>query len=115
EKETKVETAEERRKRIVSIKGDTRSSTGTVSSLTPSVRDASTEELIGPQPSRVWSDVTGLRLEFPVLSTLDRMLLPAPDGVVVAVGKRPRDDGGAAELYRFSTNSPIRTPGAHYE
>jgi outer membrane protein assembly factor BamB len=111
----KEETPEQRRQRIVSIKGDTRSSTATISALTPSVRDASTEETVGPRPIRVWSEVTSLRLEFPILFTHDFLLLPAPNGIVVALDKPPSENGAAKEIYRFSTESPIRVPGAHYE
>ncbi|HWG42791.1 MAG TPA: PQQ-binding-like beta-propeller repeat protein [Gemmataceae bacterium] len=115
EEKAAKETPEQRRKRIVSIKGETRSSAGTVSYLTPSARDASTEEETGVRPVRVWSEVTRLRLEFPILQTREKLLLPAPDGVVVAIDRLPQANGAAAETYRFAAESPIRVPGAHYE
>jgi outer membrane protein assembly factor BamB len=106
---------EQPRKRIPSIKSGARSST-TISYLTPGVRDASTEEEPkGPHPVRVWSDVTSLRLELPVLYTSEHLLLPTPNGIVLAVSKLPTANGQAAELYRFRTDSPIRVPAGYFE
>ena len=106
----------EPRKRIPSIKGESRLSSTTISYLTPSVRDASTEEEPkGPRPVRVWSDVTSLRLELPVLYTFEHLLLPTPNGIVLAVSKLPTANGQAAELYRFRTDSPIRVPAGYFD
>lgn len=108
--------AEQPRKRIPSIKGESRGSSTTISYLTPSVRDASTEEEPkGPRPVRVWSDVTSLRLELPVLYTFEHLLLPTPNGIVLAVSKLPTANGQAAELYRFRTDSPIRVPAGYFD
>jgi outer membrane protein assembly factor BamB len=110
----KRESEEERYQRIVSVRGDPRRSTGSVSSLT-SAREASAEELGGAMPVRVWEEVASLRLEFPPLYTRDRLLLPTPGGVVLALAKIPKESGIAAEIYRFSTDSPIVVPAGGYE
>jgi outer membrane protein assembly factor BamB len=115
-KEKKAETAEERRKRIVSVKGERQLSSAPVSHLTPSVREASTEEEPkGPRPVRVWSAVTALRLELPVVYTSEYVLVPTPNGIVAAFGKLPQQSGAAAEIYRFPTESTIRVPVGHFD
>lgn len=104
------------RKRPPSVKGEARLSSTPISYLTPSVRDASTEEEPkGPRPIRVWSDVTSLRLELPILYTYEHLVLPTPNGVVLAVGKKPTEHGTAAELYRFRTDSPIRVAAGYFD
>jgi hypothetical protein len=108
------ETEEQRYRRIASVRGDPRRTTGSVSSLT-SARDASAEEALGPMPLRIWEEVSSLRLEFPALYTRDRLVLPTPGGTVLALAKIPRESGMAAEAYRFSTESPITVPAGHYE
>jgi outer membrane protein assembly factor BamB len=108
------ETEEQRHQRIVSVRGDPRRSTGSVSSLT-SAREASAEEAVGPMPIRVWEEVASLRLEFPALYARDRLVLPTPGGTVLALAKIPTESGVAAEAYRFSTDSPITVPAGHFE
>jgi outer membrane protein assembly factor BamB len=111
----KVETAEERRKRIPSVMGERQLSSTTISHLTPSVREAVTEdESQGPQPARVWSAVTSLRLELPVAQTSGNVLVPTPDGIVASYGKLPQANGSALEVYRFPTESTIHVPIGHF-
>ncbi len=109
----KPETEEERRARIVSIKGDFRTTPGP-NYLSATVHDPKADEETGPRPVRVWTDFTSLRLELPILLTREYLLLPTPNGIVVAYGKVPREGGGAAEIYRFPTESSIRVPAGHY-
>ncbi len=112
----KKETDEERRRRMVAIKGEQPRSTASVSYLTPSARDASMDEVTGPQPKRLWTEVTSLRLELPIVYTIEHLLLPSPGGIVLAMAKVPQEGSAtAAEKYRFNTNSTIRVPAGHYE
>ncbi len=108
------ETEEQRHQRIVSVRGDPRRTTGSVSPLT-STREASAEELTGPMPLRIWEEVSSLRLEFPALYARDRLVLPTPGGTVLALAKIPTETGLAVEAYRFSTDSPITVPAGHFE
>lgn len=110
----KTETEEERRKRMVAIKGDVRTSTP-VNYLTPSVFESSWKEQGGHQPVRVWSHASNLRLELPILYTREFLVVPTPNGVVMALGKLPQESGSASEVYRFPTQSTIRVPAGHYE
>jgi outer membrane protein assembly factor BamB len=109
----KTETEEERRARIVTIVGEYRTTPGP-NYLSASVHDPKADEEAGPRPVRVWTDFTSLRLELPILLTSEYLLLPTPNGIVVAYGKVPREGGGAAEIYRFPTESSIRVPSGHY-
>jgi outer membrane protein assembly factor BamB len=111
--ETK-ESIEERRKRLVAIKGDVRSSTP-ISYLTPGIFDINTKEETGPHPVRVWSHVSSLRLELPILHTYKYLVVPTPNGVVMTLATLPQESGAAAEIYRFNTDSTIRVPAGHYE
>jgi outer membrane protein assembly factor BamB len=112
----KVEGREERYKRIASLRTDTGGTSSTISHLTLSASDASTaEDEGGPRPIRLWSDVTSLRLELPLLLTHDRLLIPSSSGFVAAFTKAPAPDGHAARSYRFSTESPIRMPAGYFD
>jgi outer membrane protein assembly factor BamB len=110
-----LESEEERRQRIVSVKGDTTTTTAPISHLTSGTSEASREEEVGPRPVRVWEEVVSLRLELPVLSTRTNLLVPTPDGIVVALDKLPRQSGTAAEVYRFPTDSAITVPAGQFE
>jgi hypothetical protein len=110
----KTETEDERRKRMVAMKGDVRTSTP-INYLTPSVFASSGKEPEGLRPIRVWSHASNLRLELPILYTREFLVVPTPNGVVMALGKLPQEGGGASEIYRFPTHSTIRVPAGHYE
>ena len=111
----KKETVEERKQRMVAIMGESRSSTSSVSYLTPSVRDASTEEETGPHPIQVWKHISSLRLEYPILYSGSYLMVPTPSGVVMTMSKLPKDNGSASEIYRFSSEASISVPAGHYE
>ncbi|MGH7174703.1 MAG: PQQ-binding-like beta-propeller repeat protein [Gemmataceae bacterium] len=112
----KIETREERYKRLGALRADTGGSTTTVSHLTTSVREAHTaEEEAGPRPTRVWSEVASLRLELPLVLTNDRVMVPTPNGIVLAMGKRPQVSGLPTQSYRFPTGSPIRMPAGYID
>ncbi len=111
-----METREQRYQRIASLHSEAGGTSATVSHLTPSAREASTAEGdVGPRPMRLWSEVTSLRLEFPLLLTPDRLLAPTSNGLVLALGKQPMANGMATLSYRFSTESPIRVPAEYLE
>jgi outer membrane protein assembly factor BamB len=109
----KPETEEERRARIVSIVGEHRSTPGPNYLVAP-VHDPNQDDETGVRPVRIWTDFTSLRLELPILYTREYLMLPTPNGIVVAYGKLAREGGGAAEIYRFPTESSIRAPAGHY-
>lgn len=116
------ESREERYKRIVSLRSDTGGSSSTVSHLTESASDASTaEDQGGPHPIRLWRDVASLRLELPIVMTLDRLVIPTPNGIVTALAKSPSPTGQAVRSYRFATTvtdgdpAPIRVPAGYHD
>lgn len=105
-----------RAKPVATLRGDGRGSTTTVSHLTPSAREATTtEELFVPQPTRVWSEVTSLRLELPIVLTPDRLVVPTPNGTVLGMSKLLATNRMSSLTYRFSTESPIRAPAGYAE
>jgi outer membrane protein assembly factor BamB len=116
------ESREERYKRIVSLRSDTGGTSSTVSHLTQSASEASTaEDEAGPHPIRIWSDVTSLRLELPIVMTPDRLVIPTPNGIVAALAKAPSPTGQAVRSYRFTTTitdgdpAPIRVPAGYFD
>lgn len=109
------ETAAQGRERVVSVMGENLRTTAPVSHLTPSALEASTAEETGLRPVRVWDEMTSLRLEHPPLLTADNVTVPAAEGVVVVMRKLPKENGKAAELYRFPLNSAITYPAGHFE
>jgi outer membrane protein assembly factor BamB len=112
----RIETREERYKRLGALRPDTGGSTTTVSHLTTSVREASTaEEEAGPRPTRVWSEVSSLRLELPLLVTHDRVIAPTSNGIVLALAKLPKPNGTPSVSFRFPTQSPIRMPAGYID
>jgi len=112
----KFETREERYKRLGHLRADTGGTTTTVSHLTTSVREATTaEEEAGPRPTRVWSEVSSLRLELPIVLTSDRVMVPTSNGIVLALGKLPQGSGAATVSFRFPTGSPIRMPAGYID
>lgn len=111
----KKETREERYRRLGALRPDTGGSTTTVSHLTTSVREATKAEETGPRLTQVWSEISSLRLELPLVLTGDRVLTPTPDGVVLALSKAPRPNGTALVSFRFPTESPIRLPAGYFE
>jgi outer membrane protein assembly factor BamB len=114
--DNKQETREQRYKRIASLRTETGGSSSTVSHLTTSARESSTaEDDLVPMPTRAWSEMTNLRLELPILFAHDRVILPTPNGTVVALGKLPMANGSATLSYRFSTESAIRMPAGYFD
>lgn len=109
------ETAFQRRDRIVSVQGETMKSTAPISHLTPSALEASTVEETGLRPVRVWEEMTSLRLEHPPLLTADQIAVPTPNGVVAVLNKLPKENGKAAEVYRFPIAAPIVYPAGQFE
>lgn len=110
----RIETREERYRRMGAIRPDTVGSTSTISHLTTTTREASTsEEAAGPRPTRIWSEVTSLRLELPMVVTHDRVVLPTANGMVLALGKQPMSGGAATVSFRFPTESTIRMPAGY--
>jgi outer membrane protein assembly factor BamB len=112
----KQETREQRFQRIASLRTDTGGSSSTVSHLTASAREASTaEDDRQPTPTRVWSEMTNLRLELPIVITRDRLVIPTPNGTVIGLGKLPMANGAATLSYRFSAESPIREAAGYID
>jgi outer membrane protein assembly factor BamB len=101
---------------LPSLRAESRSSTAAVSPLTRSVRESSTvEEAVGPQPTRLWAEVTGLRLELPLLLTPDRLIVPTPNGTVLGLSKLLPINATTTLSYRFSTESPLRIPASYFD
>jgi hypothetical protein len=112
----KEETAEQKKAKIPYVRRETSGTTTTVSHLTESAREATTtEEGVGPALQKLWTEVSSLRLELPLVLTKDRVLMPTSNGIVAAVAKIPLPSGAPNQVYRFSTESPIRVPAAAYE
>jgi hypothetical protein len=95
--------------------GETLKTTAPISHLTPSTLEASTVEETGLRPVRVWEEMTSLRLEHPPILTADEVAVPTASGDVVVLRKMPRENGAAAELYRFPINSPLTFAAGHFE
>jgi outer membrane protein assembly factor BamB len=113
---TRAETREERYRRLGALRPDTGGTSSTISHLTTTASEASTaEEEAGPRPTRLWTEVTSLRLELPLILTHDRLLAPTSNGLVVAFRKMPNPNSSANESYRFSAESPIRVPTGYID
>ncbi len=103
-------------KPIASLRAEARSSTTALSPLTRSAREASTiGEPVGPQPTRLWSEVTSLRLELPLVLTRDRLVVPTANGMVLGLSKLLLANAATTLSYRFSTESSIRTPAGYFD
>jgi outer membrane protein assembly factor BamB len=111
-----AETREERYRRLGALRPDTGGTSSTISHLTTTASEGSTaEEEAGPRPTRLWLEVTSLRLELPLLLTEDRLLAPTSNGLVVGFSKLPKPGTSAAESYRFSAEAPIRVPASEID
>jgi outer membrane protein assembly factor BamB len=101
-------------KSIPSLRAGSRISTAAVSPLVRTLRAASTlEETAGPQPTRIWSELTSLRLELPIVLSRDRLVVPTSNGVVLGLSKLLPIKATTTISYRFATESPIRIPAGY--
>jgi outer membrane protein assembly factor BamB len=103
-------------KTLPTLRPGSRVSTAAVTPLARSARAASTmDETAGPQPTRVWTEVTSLRLELPIVLTRDRLVVPTPNGTVLGMSKLLTANATTTINYRFSTESNIRMPAGYFD
>jgi outer membrane protein assembly factor BamB len=99
---------------IVSVMGENRRTTAAVGPLVD-VLESALEEEVGPQPTRVWRDLTSLRIELPPLFTRESLVIPASEGTVIAFARLPREDGVPVEKYRFPLDGELRMAAGQFE
>jgi outer membrane protein assembly factor BamB len=102
--------------RAVTLYEKGKRSTGAISPLSSSVREAGQEVETGPQPLLLWDYVPNLTVERRPLLTSVFLVLPCADGTVLALGRVPGADRIAREEYRFSMSGGLAVaPGQYSE
>lgn len=90
-----------------------RKTTGSISHLS-SVSEASEEEVVGPQPVRVWRTNTLLRQELMPVVTNEFIVTVSPSGTALVMARLSRERVTSPEIYRFRTDGDISDAPGHF-